>query len=788
METENINISLADVLDNDCCPELLGANPRPRVVGVAVNYNEVYIWQRCAIGEAEPDSQPVRLSIEKFRPYIWMHHTKLNEVRAYDEECTYESKQLSGTGFFNSIVSANNIEELATLNKEITSINKEVKKEFAASHFGEHSALQLYNNDLVNLYLTKAGFCLFNGLNFKEILRLGLTVFTSCGNGENLHGCTEESIGCLYMHLSDGREKLLCLDDYEGDEAKLLKDFVQNVKNWDPDIIEGHFLYDDILPYLQARAKAVKVKLLLGREFIQADKKRSVPKGVCLEPKGRKTYTTIANKRYDYIYWDLWGRELVDTLMLARLRDVTFRELETFSLEETAQSLGTMGEDEPAFASEREKAEFYGHLLEKVSEALLYPFYVQAQFFPYSLQNTILRGTATKINSLFLRYYLSNSVSIPDKPQVAEYMGASAGQEVEGIVHDVYHCDVQSLYPSIMLSCNLGPQADELGLFLNLLAKLRTFRLKAKALMRQVQKEAEQDVERIRFYDALQSTFKILINSFYGYLGFAQGNFADFAKASEVTAKGREILATIISKLKELGCRVVEYDTDGVYFQAAPESEEAPEVYGNTISEAINSILPSGVGVELDGFYPSMYSHTTKNYVLLDKNGTLSFSGATFRSRSREPYLRLALQRTASFVLQGRPEEAVAYIAQLKDDILKHNIPITMLAKTEILNDSLENYGKKIEKSSRNRAAAYEVALKSKHTYAAGKAVRYYITGNKKSVRIFENAKELSLYDASAPDENSAYYIGKLEALLEQFPLLVPAEALPVKKSRSLKK
>ena len=111
-----------------------------------------------------------------------------------------------------------------------------------------------------------------------------------------------------------------------------------------------------------------------------------------------------------------------------------------------------------------------------------------------------------------------------------------------------------------------------------------------------------------------------------------------------------------------------------------------------------------------------------------------------------------------------------------------------MLAKTEILNDSLENYGKKIEKSSRNRAAAYEVALKSKHTYAAGKAVRYYITGNKKSVRIFENAKELSLYDASAPDENSAYYIGKLEALLEQFPLLVPAEALPVKKSRSLKK
>ena len=31
---------------------------------------------------------------------------------------------------------------------------------------------------------------------------------------------------------------------------------------------------------------------------------------------------------------------------------------------------------------------------------------------------------------------------------------------------------------------------------------------------------------------ALQNTFKILINSFYGYLGFAQGHFADFDAAA----------------------------------------------------------------------------------------------------------------------------------------------------------------------------------------------------------------------------------------------------------------
>ena len=41
-----------------------------------------------------------------------------------------------------------------------------------------------------------------------------------------------------------------------------------------------------------------------------------------------------------------------------------------------------------------------------------------------------------------------------------------------------------------------------------------------------------------RYYDALQATFKILINSFYGYLGFSMGHFNDFAQADRVTRTG----------------------------------------------------------------------------------------------------------------------------------------------------------------------------------------------------------------------------------------------------------
>ncbi|MGM9998668.1 MAG: DNA polymerase domain-containing protein [Candidatus Bruticola sp.] len=774
MEADQINISLADILADGNCPELCGAHPRLRVVCVVALGSEAYIWQRRCLDDPLYKSEPVTVTVEPFRPYLWLRYTDLNEVLKFSQLGSYESVKLTGSGFFNSIVSADSFEELNALNKEIK------------QNCG--SSAHIFNSDLTNLYLTRAGFCLFSGLPFKEAVRLGITVCAVDEGCENLRRFTESPVSSISLRLSGGLEKNFNLSDYDQNEAELLRNFVAAVKSWDPDIIEGHGLYDDLLPYLQARAKKCRVKLLLGREF-RADKSKSVskklPKGVYEEPKGRKTYTTIAGKRYDYTYWELWGRELVDTLMLARLRDVTFRELETFSLEETAQSLGVMSEENLSFASEAEQTVFWGKILERVSDTLLYPFYLQTQFFPYSLQNTILRGTATKINSLFLRHYLNCSVSIPDKPTVREYAGAAAGQEVEGIVHNVFHCDVQSLYPSLMLSDKLGPQTDELGLFLNLLAKLRNFRLQAKKLMRLEKDKEEIDVERVRFYDALQSTFKILINSFYGYLGFSQGNFADFERAARVTGRGREILSGIIAKLKELGCRVIEYDTDGVYFQASQEVEGNSEDYRRRLAGLINETLPDGVNVELDGFYPSMYSHTTKNYVLLDEKGELSFSGATFRSRSREPYLRLALQRIAGLVLQGREGEAADYIVNLKDKIRHHELPVSMLGKTEILNDSLENYLKKIAKSSRNRAAAYEVVIKSSHSFGAGQAVRYYITGTKKSVRIFENAKELSLYCQDNPDENTAYYIGKLEALLEQFPLLVPSADAGRQKSRS---
>ena len=61
---------------------------------------------------------------------------------------------------------------------------------------------------------------------------------------------------------------------------------------------------------------------------------------------------------------------------------------------------------------------------------------------------------------------------------------------------------------------------------------------------------------------ARQTNFKILINSFYGYLGFSGARFGDGELAAEVTRRGRELLQTLIDEFAKHGINVGEVSVD----------------------------------------------------------------------------------------------------------------------------------------------------------------------------------------------------------------------------------
>jgi DNA polymerase elongation subunit (family B) len=396
--------------------------------------------------------------------------------------------------------------------------------------------------------------------------------------------------------------------------------------------------------------------------------------------------------------------------------------------------------------------------VQRISNLLSPSYFVQAQVFPYNYQDIVVRGNATKIDALFLREYLYQRHAVPQFGEPRPFAGGYTDMFQEGVIRNVWHCDVQSLYPSLILSFDIKPRGDELNLFLHLLRDLRQFRLRAKADV----KTATDETQR-RHLDALQQTFKILINSFYGYLGFSQAHFGDFDAAEEVTAKGRETLKTMLEWLQQRGAKVIEIDTDGLYFVPPPKIEV------QALERELQGALPKGIDVEIDGQFPAMFSYKMKNYALLDDEGKLHVTGSALRSRGLEKFQRQFLEEMLTLTLKGEARKVPQLYEDYCQKIERSQFPIDMLAKTETLQDTLDAYRQKIAQSARNRSAAYELALKSGRAYQPGDQITYYVTGDGKRVSVYDNCKLASEFNPARRDENIDYYLDKLKALYKKF-------------------
>ena len=370
-----------------------------------------------------------------------------------------------------------------------------------------------------------------------------------------------------------------------------------------------------------------------------------------------------------------------------------------------------------------------------------------------------------------MREYLRQRTSLPKPGEAEVFAGGYTDVFRHGIVRPVISCDVASLYPSILISNNLKPSADSLDIFLPLLRNLRNFRLKAKK-----RALAAGDPHQKDYYEALQQTFKILINSFYGYLGTRLHNFADPQLAGEVTRRGREIIGQMVEWLRNEGSEPIEIDTDGIYFVPPPSVRTDEQV--QALIQRLSDSLPSGIEVEMAGKYQAMLSYKKKNYALMDDQGNVTIKGSGLRSRGMEKYLREFLSSMIRLLLEGKEEEIHSLFKDYLDRLEQHQMGISWLAKTETLTESLDTYRQKVATNKRNPAATYELAFASDRPYRAGDQVSYYVTGKAKTVRVYENAKLTSDYDPKRPDENVAYYQGKLHKLLKKFQEFLPGELL----------
>src|SRR5262249_49838001 len=291
----------------------------------------------------------------------------------------------------------------------------------------------------------------------------------------------------------------------------------------------------------------------------------------------------------------------------------------------------------------------------------------------------------------------------------------------------------------------------------------------AKALARDAAGEAQRAL-----LGGLQQTFKILINSFYGYLAFSQGHWNDFDAANRVTAEGRRLVNALVERLNALGATVIEVDTDGLYFVPPAGSQQSDE----ELLADLSPVLPAGIHLEVDGRYPAMFSYKMKNYVLLDARGKLLVKGSGLRSRGIELFQRAWMEEMFRLLLTERRKEIPELVARWEDDFRAHRVPVRDFMKTETLQESLAAYQERVKTGRRNPSAAYELALRSSRPYQPGDQVSYYVAGQGLRIAVNETAKLATSWDPRAPDENTEYYVWKMRELYYKFRNLIEQDGL----------
>jgi DNA polymerase elongation subunit (family B) len=528
----------------------------------------------------------------------------------------------------------------------------------------------------VEQYLVRGGRTLFKGMAFSDLRRLQIDIETTGFNPRD----AESQVIVVALTYGDAVEELFTL---ETDEAALLARLTERLREIDPDVIEGHNLFNFDLPFLGARAERFGVPLIWGRDGSPV----RIGSGQSRFKAGPLTMP----------YTPAWihGRHIVDTYQQIQRYDIGGH-LSSYGLKQAVEELG-LTRPNREFVPGKEIRDVWRHdrdrLLryalddvrdvEVLSRLATPTEFYQTQLLPRSFQAVATGGPGEKLNDLMVRAYLMNGHSIPTAQPARGYAGGHAELLETGVFRPVVKCDVESLYPSIMLSEGITSRRDTLGAYLPMLADLTRRRLDAKARSRRSTRAGE-EAERA-MWEGMQGSFKVLINSFYGYLGYGGGLFNDYDAAERVTLAGQRIVKQVVTNLRARGATPIEVDTDGVYFVPPPhvDSLDVEEAFIDRVAEN----LPAGIRLGHDGRFAGMLSLRLKTYALLAHDGSMSLKGSALRSRRMEPCFRRFLVVAARRFLQDEREAVRDDYFLLAERIRNREVTAEEIVQWGMIND-----------------------------------------------------------------------------------------------------
>lgn len=529
-------------------------------------------------------------------------------------------------------------------------------------------------NNPVRQHLTLTGQTLFREMRYNDLHRLQLDIETLTLNPE------APGARIILISLSDNRGFETVFSGAELSEAELLVHLNRAIAERDPDVVEGHNIFEFDLRYICARAQVHNIPLTWGRD------------GSPLRAGHGIRHYKVGAQTPDFRPAYIHGRHIIDTLHQVQRYD-TGGHLERYGLKHAVRALGLERGDR-TFVEGADIARIWrtdprrliAYALDDVrdvralSDLVVPTEFYQTQLLPYSFQDAALSGPGEKINALMVGLYLRRGQAIPRPRPSRDFGGAYTRLVSDGVFRRVVKADVESLYPSIMLSNQIRPATDTENAFLPMLEHLTHRRLEAKHSYQ----NAKSDAERA-YWNGLQGSYKILINSFYGYLAYSRANFNDYDAAEKVTAIGQQIARRLEAHLRTQNAHIIEVDTDGAYFVAPPHVQtEADE---RRFIEDIATALPNGIRLSHDGRYRGMISLKAKNYILQSYDKHLTIKGSSLRNRRDERIFRGFIEHIAPLLIDSQWEEASQVYLDLARQIQEGALPIENICKRERLSE-----------------------------------------------------------------------------------------------------
>ena len=560
----------------------------------------------------------------------------------------------------------------------------------------------------------------------------------------------------IMIGIATNRGDRIVLKADDLNDSRIIKEFVEFVRKFDPDVIVGYNSNGFDWTYLLERSKRLRIRLNLSRA--NSEPAQSV-----------------------YGHFSILGRANVDLYDFAE----ELTEVKVKTLENVADYLGVKKKservliegayiykywDDPSKRSQLEK-----YLLDDIESTLG----LSEKFLPFAIQLSSIVGlpldqvgsasVGFRVEWHLMRHAYEFGELIPNRIErpYSTYKGAIVLKPKPGIHENIAVLDFSSMYPNLMIKYNISPDtyvspmdykegedvyiAPEVGhmfrkhpdgFYRKVLRRL----LEARNAIRNKLKDLKPDSPEYRVLYERQRALKVIANATYGYCGWLGARWYKREVAETTTAWGRYTIKDTIELAKKIGLKVIYGDTDSIFV-----------IYDKAKVNKLTKLIKDKLGLEIkpDKIYVRVFfTEAKKRYCGLLTDGRIDVVGLEAVRGDWSELAKEVQEKVIEIILrENRVDRAVDYVRKVIKKLERGEIPLSKLIIWKTIGKELEEY-----ESATAHVSAAKKLIEAGFEVDKGDKVGYIIV--KGSGRLSDKAMPYLFVD-SFDQVDIEYYIKK---------------------------